>query len=1289
MHEQTSTPDAAPALERDHYLDLLRAVADRVERFVKAATPGDRVLYRTDARDLPAAFLGSLPTADLQRRHMCRACDDFIERYGGLVTVDEAGGVESPVWPSASATSSAEPDLGPYAAAVAALQRLVRRARVVGVFVPERAQLGLPSNEDRARGCAWYHLAARLDPAMVWRDRLKTASQREAELAEHHGMVGRALGDYGEDLLRLVLAMAEAGKLARDEKITGPARWLLDLHDRRRHARDARRADAMLWRAVATAPVGFAGLRGGVLGSLLDDLKAGMSQDDAARRFAARMAGDQYQRPQAPPTAGNVRRAEEVVSRLGIASALDRRFARLADVSRGVAWTPAPELSGPPLDGVFGHLVRPAKKAPTDVAGMTTVTWAKFARDVLPRAEALEVFLPHARINLGAFLVASDPLAPPILQWDHEHDRNTASVYVYVGGSTPARWGLAAGEYHPVTAVVRFPWLWSGGRPTNKADGLALVVKGAKDRQHTGLALFPENLRPELHEVRATIEAHSKTRDASGADEAEVCGLFYGAGTTIPMRVRVVAAGVPDRPLGVTDMSRETHQYKPDDLVRVVGHRPEHHHRIARVAAFVGGQVCVAFALNPFVSAIWLPLGAVEPAPWATPDMVGKVDARVLVPATGRGPAADRARELLRAILAHQVGNELRRLNPELEARVREVANEEPTADAVDPGDVARKCRLFEELHRAINDENLLPEEPASDSAVPGVLRVLRWVKRRREDAAELARAKELTGHAGTDAATLEPVVQQVVDVVAAGAPGDPVPAVLLPAHFIAAVTIAARTAKQRRATEQWVRRVCECAGVSLEENLEWRVDQLVGLARRVLGLADDVEPADVSGDDALATVNDWRDARSCLERVAGTLEIPAGSYETIERRVGELAQRDAAAAEPRATCDALAVALRLPYGDHAALVERVKQLCTFFERTRAAVGPTDTDDPVIVTMRLDELAAAYAGEQSRAQVERDQWVERWHNLSRALGFEKRVPLEDTFRRAETLLAERGALEAELDRVRGALRLVDGEDVEAAVADLRSTVDVLRDRLSVRADSGLASAVSDLQREAVDLRVALGQADKLRRELAAALGFPDNTYPGDEGLVDAARRIADLLRRAIGAATYGWPSEVKLHSVFEQRGTAVTPTAARLRSADGYELLVHREDLVDDADQIARRRAALEREASSPPEANERPRLRVVPDACTQPHDEPPRCEPRPRRAPWADNRKVGAVYVEGEPGGTTRVSLVITGDDGVARQATNMSGLRPDQVEEAVGLVGRQLAERAASIAARKGAAS
>lgn len=513
----THTALDARSFDHDDYAPFLTSIRDRFASVVGGGAP----LFTTDAADLFPAFLAALPDADRQH-YTCHACRRFVEAYGGLVAIAPDGRTVPAMW-----DVGAIPDGGLHAA-VKAVVRLVARAKVTGVFLTSEAVWGQPVTGE------WHHMAVTPPAPMVFRKTpLRTAFQASAEKREDYGTLCRGLDEFPAAVVSNAVTILSAEALTRSEKFLGVAKWLADLHAAR-EGKNGPARDNVVWLAVATAPAGFAHVRSTMIGTLLEDLASGLPFDDVKAKFTAKMHPLQYQRPQAPPSAGNIAQAEKLIAGLRSAGSLERRFARLADVRP--LWTPAPPKTDPPTGGVFGHL-RPKTETPTAVeVPAVTVTWEKFARTALADARLIEVSVP-SRGAFYAFVTATHADAPPILQWDREDARNPVSWYTYHGGSPASQWNLSPG-WRRCTAVVPFPNMWQPGHDHHGA-GMLFAIEGARDSRESGVALFPELLRSEYRGIRATIEAFSASTSLSGREEAEVAGLAVRKGTPSSLRVRV------------------------------------------------------------------------------------------------------------------------------------------------------------------------------------------------------------------------------------------------------------------------------------------------------------------------------------------------------------------------------------------------------------------------------------------------------------------------------------------------------------------------------------------------------------------------------------------------------------------------------------------------------------------------------------------------------------------------------------------------------------------------------
>lgn len=505
---ESSSPASRPAeTSDDRQLDEFLA---RIQaRFLANLAAADNQLFVTDARGLYDAFLDEIPD---RQQYTCRACRTFVEDFGGLVTIGDGGELDSAIWHYDDAPAY-------YRQSVVAMLEIIARSQVDGVFKSSLATWGRPTTGP------WKHLALAVPPSFARDFGVKTAGQAAAEKREDYNMVQRALHEFSRDKVDQAVALLESEALYRAEKVAGPMRWFRALHAAVADVRRPRTRENLIWRAVASAPAGFCHVRSSMAGTLLEDLAAGLPVAEVSRKFAAKMNPLQYQRPQAAPSEGNLDRAEKLVAQLGIANSLKRRYARLDEVE--ALWTPT-KPAAVDAPGVFAHL-RPAApgSSPVVVPNVTTITWEKFARTVLPGARSIEFYTGSRIPNYGALVTAADPDAPPIIRWDRPERRNPVTWYVYSGGSSPMQWRLPGSSYVKVTAICPSPSHWRGAEPhEGDAPGVAILIEGARDTRNAALALFPEFLKGELREVRSSIEAFSKAGRIEGGEQASACGML-------------------------------------------------------------------------------------------------------------------------------------------------------------------------------------------------------------------------------------------------------------------------------------------------------------------------------------------------------------------------------------------------------------------------------------------------------------------------------------------------------------------------------------------------------------------------------------------------------------------------------------------------------------------------------------------------------------------------------------------------------------------------------------------
>jgi hypothetical protein len=507
---------------------------DRYEEFLQdiraefnASIHNNGALFTTDAADLFEVFISGFPP-QVQQHYVCDACYKFVEKFGGVVTINSNGYTSSAIWPRLV------PPL--YSQSVDNAKRIVENSKVTGVFFAVGQEWGKPRTGE------WRHMSVTSGVA-EFSHAIKSAGQMMAEKREDYKLLHKALKQYPLEAVRQASAITRTDALYRSEKVSGIISWFEGVHKATK-TKNKRTRDNLIWLAVATAPAGFCHIKQSMIGTLLDDIIAGFSFETISRRFYDKMHPLQYQRPQVAPTVGNIAQAEKVIKRFDAAGSLDRRFARIDEVK--LIWKPVEQRERPVRDseGVFGHL---KSKGAYEVRNLdippVTMTWSKFEQTVLQSAEAIEFYVPSRRDSYTALVTAVNYNAPPILQWDSKAQRNPVSWYLYHNGSLPSDWGLTPG-FHTVTGISFKPSMWYGNF-SHYGQGVVFILDGAKDGRYesSGNALFTETLKREFREIRATIEAYSRNAVLQGYDEASACGIALSSGDSWSAVFRVLSDG--------------------------------------------------------------------------------------------------------------------------------------------------------------------------------------------------------------------------------------------------------------------------------------------------------------------------------------------------------------------------------------------------------------------------------------------------------------------------------------------------------------------------------------------------------------------------------------------------------------------------------------------------------------------------------------------------------------------------------------------------------------------------
>lgn len=483
-------------------------------------------------KSLFATYIEGFNSAEERQHHRCTACANFVRLYGDLAFVTDDGALVSAFWGDGG-NDLTIPEL--YAPGIRAMGKRVTASKIISPFFAEAGTWGI-AEDHGDDGTTWNHFC--VEYADGWSHKLLTPEQGMAAKTQDYLTVLRAITNNTLDTVNKActfIGQSDAAKALHPQ-----IEWLLA--QAQTHAGKGARAAITnkLWKAVAAAPDAFCHPTSGAVSVVLEKISAGMSFAQLERFMKSEVMDPlNYQRPQVAPTQGNIKQAEAIVEKLGIASALKRRFATAADILPGAyIWETPDEDVKPGAGGVFGHLKPKGEEdARAQALPAKTMTWRKFKETILPQAKSVKI-RPNVKDNFTAYVTAVDADAAPILKWDDEHTRNPVSWYLYPGGSTAFQWGIQGARWYDVPFILKAPPLWTGKlNPINEHE--LIVIAEAADSRNDSAALFPQILRNELHSVRATIEAYSGSSKLETAQDGRMLAGILLDSNNAAVRLRV------------------------------------------------------------------------------------------------------------------------------------------------------------------------------------------------------------------------------------------------------------------------------------------------------------------------------------------------------------------------------------------------------------------------------------------------------------------------------------------------------------------------------------------------------------------------------------------------------------------------------------------------------------------------------------------------------------------------------------------------------------------------------
>jgi hypothetical protein len=405
--------DAAPRA-----LDFSR-IKDAVARQFDRLSQHGMFRVEVEKDDLWSTYLGSFPEGSnpvLRKRteHDCGCCRQFIRAVGDVVAIID-GKVES-LW---------DVEVGDldYQAVANAMSDLVQSRVIASPFLHGEHTAGTDKNFEQKEGepvRTWRHFFVNIpygrNQGQNYYCAKKDIPTVLGEARALHDVLRRSLNELTVDAVDTVLELIAQNSLYRGQEHQHAVEVFRALKMQYDKLTDDR--DAFVWSKIDTVPAAVAKIRNTSIGTLLVDLSEGLELEEAVRKFEAVVAPQNYKRPTALVTKAMVEAAKKKVEELGLTSALDRRYARLEDISvNDIIF--ADRGARKVMRDVF-DAVATKQSTPKDLAKVEVVPIEKFVTEIVPNVDTVEVLFENRHAgNLVSLVAPADPRARHLFKWDN------------------------------------------------------------------------------------------------------------------------------------------------------------------------------------------------------------------------------------------------------------------------------------------------------------------------------------------------------------------------------------------------------------------------------------------------------------------------------------------------------------------------------------------------------------------------------------------------------------------------------------------------------------------------------------------------------------------------------------------------------------------------------------------------------------------------------------------------------------------------------------------------------
>jgi len=407
-------------------------------------------LYVTDVskEEMWAVYINSFPkgTNNVYKErseHECNVCRQFISRAGNIVA--EIDGKLQSVWQVAAEE--------PYATVAKAMSDLVLSKPIRTIFLHDEVKIGAKITKqvlEPDQSINWAHFWFNIPETFISRDIATDRAKAESTVA----VLKRGLNEISMEAINTVSELIASNSIHRGAEYRNAVAEFKHLSELYHALPTDKEKDIFVW---ANYKKSTAKIRTTVIGTLLQALSEGKNLESSVKSYEDKVSGTNFKRSKPLATPGMIKKAVDKITKLGLESALQRRYAVLEDISiNNVIYadrTIAPQMK----DTLLDKLMLDAKpRKVQDYKNVEEITIDDFITNIVPTVTSIEALVKNNHVgNLVSLVAPSDPTSKNMLKW------NNNFTWSYNGDITSAMKKAVKSAGGAVDGVLRFSIQWN------------------------------------------------------------------------------------------------------------------------------------------------------------------------------------------------------------------------------------------------------------------------------------------------------------------------------------------------------------------------------------------------------------------------------------------------------------------------------------------------------------------------------------------------------------------------------------------------------------------------------------------------------------------------------------------------------------------------------------------------------------------------------------------------------------------------------------------------------------